>query len=113
MGSKDFFKVPLNYLKCIGFLPKYEDSRSGKMWHFYTMITFLLMFVSITFQVHSLVQSFENLDDFLTNIGTITQIAFLTIKLLTFYLQRETFNSLMEDLVNLTDKGENWGLKNC
>jgi hypothetical protein len=111
MTSNEFFKLPLNLLKYLGFLPKYEDSIRGKIWHGYAMITLVLTFANAPFQIHSLVKSFGKLDNFVTNIGTFTQILFLSLKLLTFYLQRETFNDLMENLVELTDKGESLILK--
>jgi hypothetical protein len=106
MIAKDFFKVPLNLLKCLGFLPKYEDSIRGKFWHGYTMFTFLLIFVTQSLQIHSFIKSFEKLDKLIANIGTFTQSLFLSTKLLSFYLQRETFNDLMENLLEISNKSE-------
>ncbi len=100
------FRAPLKLLKKLGFLSKYEISIKGKIWHGYALFMFLLIFVNTTFQAHAFVKSFEKLDKLIDNIGVFTQSLFLTLKLMSFYLQRETFHILMETLVKLTDESK-------
>jgi hypothetical protein len=112
MEFNELFRVPLKLLKYLGFLPYYESSIKGKIWHGYAIFTYLLIFVNSSFQAHSFIKSFENLDKFIDNIGIFTQTTFLITKLMSFYLQREKFHWLMKRLIELIDESEKliWNL---
>jgi hypothetical protein len=106
MESEKLFDTPLNLLKFMGFLPIYESSLKGKIWHGYVIFTISLIFMNISFQVHSFVASFEKLEKFIDNIAIFTQAIFVLTKLMSFYVNREKFHWVMKRLIELIDESE-------